>query len=120
MSDDPVEFSHGGQSPAILREIADLLRERVALEVRKQEMREEQSRKSEERFAEITKEMPKLSVPDLPAFGGEAFKERMQRADEQMEEDRVRRRNFEERLLGEMERHNRLLEEILSRLADGR
>lgn len=102
-----------------LSQIADLLRQRVELAERVQKYQEDRHRDSEERMAKFKDEMPKIEVPDIPTIDHKGFEERMQRHEKREEEDRQARRQFEERLLAELTRHNVVLERILARFEQG-
>jgi hypothetical protein len=112
----------------ILQEIADLLRERVEQNRRIVEIQEERQKVREEKLAKIdrvlkgeegpfskVREEFTTGMPDLKTMQEESRK-RMEQIDRRQEEDRQERREFQGRLLAELERHNAALEKILSRL----
>ena len=99
-----------------LQAIADLLRRQVEVVEREQHQREEQRREAQETkeglFGSLTGGLSKFAFPQTL----EESMTQVHHLEEQADQDRQERREFQERLLAELQRHNQILEKILSRL----
>ncbi|HZO88530.1 MAG TPA: hypothetical protein VFB38_09335 [Chthonomonadaceae bacterium] len=111
----------------VLREIADLLKQRVEHDRKVLEFQQEKERQQRELMAQAFGK-----VADLKSEASEAHSERpelagiarmreeaekyRQETRAQMEQERQERREFRMRRLAELERHNNMLERILERL----
>jgi hypothetical protein len=103
-----------------LREIADLLRQRVEQQERalafQERTQQEQQERADGTLERLKEQMPKIELPDMPQFDWEEHRREMQEMRERSEEARQAQMAFQERLLAELERHNGLLEQLLARL----
>jgi len=115
------------ETVAALQEIAGLLRRRVEQQDEQARRSEELHKQSEERFAEM--DVFKSEMPDLPKMQQdsenlmEEFRQEVEqrRAGEKREKERLQEedRQFKQRLLAELERHNTAIEHLLARLERG-
>lgn len=96
-----------------LESLEDLMRQRLDLEVQREVRRADERKEALARMEEFKLEMPKfeMSKPDGP----DEFTAKL---DTQIAQDRAERQDFQERLLGEIKRHNDLLETILKRITN--
>ena len=105
------------ETVSALQEIASLLRRRI-------EQQEEMAQRSEERMAKLDER--KSHIPALEKIQEDSkqrltqMKAQFEQRDEhkQAEKEKLQQedREFKQRLLAELERHNSLLEQLLSRL----
>ena len=92
---------------ARLDAIADLMKQRLELEQRRETNLEAQRSEALERMREFKFEMPRLDMPKMESH--EEFTAKLEQA---AERDRLERRTFEEALLTEMRRQSEALEKL--------